>query len=111
MTLDGVTSFFRIINLRNTCKRIYYSQSSRRDLFSCNGGKLAFPSFLVYLPTSDLLPNVSLVVGQTSVNTSLALRAREISTSRLISNLRYIGQQITVSKNLFHVNREDVNFC
>ena len=32
---------------------------------------------------------------------SLALRARDIFTSRLTSNQWYIGQQITVSKNLF----------
>ena len=68
---------------------------------------LAFSSFLVcwnrnrVLLTSDLLPNISLVVGQSSVNISLALRAREISISRLTSNQRYIGQQITVNKNLF----------
>ena len=35
------------------------------------------------LLTSDLLPNISLVVGQSSGNISLALRARDISTSRL----------------------------
>ena len=32
---------------------------------------------------------------------SLAPRAHDISTSRLTSNQCYIGQQITVSKNLF----------
>ena len=68
---------------------------------------LAFLSFLVglnrnrILLTSDLLPNISLVVGQSSVNISLGLRAPDISTSRLTSNQRDIGQQITVSKNLF----------
>ena len=36
-----------------------------------------------------------------SVNISIALCASEISTSRLTSNQLYIGQQITVSKNLF----------
>ena len=35
------------------------------------------------------------------MNISFALQAREISTSRLTSNQRYVGQQITVSKNLF----------
>ena len=35
--------------------------------------------------TSDLLPNISLVVGQSSVHISLVLRVREISTS-LTSN-------------------------
>ena len=34
-----------------------------------------------FLLTSDLLPNISLVVCQLSVNISLALRARDISTS------------------------------
>ena len=39
------------------------------------------------LLTSCLLPNASLVVvGQLSVNISFALRARDISTSRLTSN-------------------------
>ena len=54
---------------------------------------LAISSFLVcwnqytrVLLTSDLLPNISLVVGQLSVNMSHALCAREISTSRLTSN-------------------------
>ena len=64
---------------------------------------LAFSSFFVYwnrnriLLTSDLLPNISqiesqsfsntsLVVGQSSMNISLALRARDISTSRLTSS-------------------------
>ena len=66
---------------------------------------LAFLSFLVgknqnrILLTSDLLPNISLVVGQSSVNISLGLP--DISTSRLTSNQRDIGQQITVNKNLF----------
>ena len=31
MTLDGVTSFSRIENVRNTCKRLYYSQNCWRD--------------------------------------------------------------------------------
>ena len=53
------------------------------------------------LLTSDLLPNISLVVGQSSVNISLALCARDISISRLTFNQWYIGQQIIVSKNLF----------
>ena len=62
---------------------------------------LVFSSFLVcwnrngILLTSDLLPNISLVVGQSSVNISLALCAREVSTSRLTSNQRYIEQQIS----------------
>ena len=38
------------------------------------------------LLTIDLLPNISLVVGQSSVNISLTLCAREISTSRPTSN-------------------------
>ena len=47
---------------------------------------LAFSSFVVCLNrntvllTKDLLPNISLVVGQSSVNISLALHARDIST-------------------------------
>ena len=53
---------------------------------------LSSSSFLVsknrkrVLITSDLLPNILLVVDQSSVNISLSLRAREISTSRLTSN-------------------------
>ena len=53
------------------------------------------------LLTSDLLPNISLVVGQLSVNVSLPLRARDISTSGLTSNQWYIGQRVPVSKTLF----------
>ena len=54
-------------------------------------GTLAFSSFLVcynrnrVLLTSSLLPIISLVVGQSSVNISLALRARD-SSLRLTSN-------------------------
>ena len=33
MTLDGVTSFSRNKNVRNTCKRLYYSQNCWRDFF------------------------------------------------------------------------------
>ena len=87
MTLDGGTSFSRIKNLRNTCKCSYYSQRSWRDFYSCNGGKLAtsegytclFGVFFCVLEskksiiTSGLLPSISLVVGQSSVNISLAL--------------------------------------
>ena len=68
---------------------------------------LVFSSFIVCLNrnrvllTSGLLPNISLVIGQLSVNISLALCTHEISTSRLTSNQRYIEQHITVSKNLF----------
>ena len=42
-------------------------------------------SCIVWL-TSDLLPSISLVIGQSSVNLSLALCAREISTPRRTSN-------------------------
>ena len=38
------------------------------------------------LQTSDLLPNISPIVGQLSVNISLALRASDMSTLRLTSN-------------------------
>ena len=60
--------------------------------------QLLFRRFLcirikIVLLTSDLLSNISLVVGQSSVNISLALRARDISTSWLTSNQWYIGQQ------------------
>ena len=83
MTLNGVTSFSRIEKLT---KYMYM-----------NGGKLAFFEgypFRCHLcvriemvfRTSDLLPNISLVVGQPSVIISPALRAREISTLRLTSN-------------------------
>ena len=87
ITLDGVTSFLfsRMKTLRNTCERLYHIQSSWRDTLSCNGGKLAisdgntlpFRHFFCknrnfVLLTSDLLPNISLVVGQSSVNISLS---------------------------------------
>ena len=38
-TLDGVKSFSRIKNIRNTCKRLYYSQNCWR-ISLCNDGKL-----------------------------------------------------------------------
>ena len=44
--------------------------------------------------TIDLMPNLSLVVGPSSVYISRALRARDISASRLTSNQRYIGKQM-----------------
>ena len=59
---------------------------------------LAFSLFLVcenrnrILLTSDLLPNMSQVVGRSLVNKSLPLRACDISTSRLTSNQSYIWQ-------------------
>ena len=68
---------------------------------------LAFSVFFVYsnrnnvLLTSDLLPIISPVVCQLSVNIVFGLHAHDISTSWLTSNQWYIGQQITVSKNLF----------
>ena len=34
MTLVGVTSFSRIENVRNACKRLYYSQNCWRDFFN-----------------------------------------------------------------------------
>ena len=45
LTLDGVTSFMRIINVRNTCKRLRYSQNcgaikTVAGFIQCNGGKL-----------------------------------------------------------------------
>ena len=55
-------------------------------------GTLVFSSFLVcsnrnrVLLTSDVLPSIALVVGQSSVNISPALRTRDKSTSRLASN-------------------------
>ena len=36
LTLDGVTSFLRIINVRNTCKCLCYSQTFV-GIFQCNG--------------------------------------------------------------------------
>ena len=94
MTLDGVTSFSRIktygrcLNSSNT--------SSWQDFFSCKGGNLktserytrVFVDFFFVsnriekvLLTCDLLPNISLFVGQLSVNISLSLHALDISTS------------------------------
>ena len=34
LTLDGVTSCYRVINVRNTYKRLHYSQTFGDDLFS-----------------------------------------------------------------------------
>ena len=46
---------------------------------------LAFYNRYRFLLASDLLPNISLVVGQSSVNLSLALSASDISTTDLQS--------------------------
>ena len=65
-----------------------------------------FLTFLVcknqnrFFVTSDLLRNILLVVGQPSMNTSLALHTRNISTLQLTSNWWYIGQRITVITQL-----------
>ena len=42
LTLDGVTTFLRIINLRNTCKRLRYSQAFGEisSVQQCNGRQL-----------------------------------------------------------------------
>ena len=34
LTLDGVTSYYRVINVRNTCKHLRYSQTFGDDFFS-----------------------------------------------------------------------------
>ena len=47
MTLDSVTSFSRIRNMRNTCKRIYHKVLLKVDVFS--GGKLEISEILTYL--------------------------------------------------------------
>ena len=53
---------------------------------------LSFSPFLmcknrnIVMLTSDLLPNISLVVGQLSVNISLVLHALDISTLQLASD-------------------------
>ena len=39
MTLDGVTSFLRLKNVTNTCKRMRRSLSTA-GVLQCNGGKL-----------------------------------------------------------------------
>ena len=44
MTLDGVTSFSRIKYLRNTCRRLNYSERSQWEHVK---GALGFSSFLV----------------------------------------------------------------
>ena len=47
MTLDSVTSFSRIRNMRNTCKRIYHKVLLKVDVFS--GGKLEISEVFTYL--------------------------------------------------------------
>ena len=58
-------------------------------------------SCYLLLLTSYLLPNIAQIVGQSSVNMTLALRAVEISTTRLTSNIIYIWakNKQQVSKN------------
>ena len=99
MTLDGVMSISRFKNLRNTCKASVTVKILGRifshimvENWQHLKDTLAFSLFLVcwnqnrVLLTSDLLPSISLVVSQSSVNISLALHAHEICTSRLTSN-------------------------
>ena len=97
LVLDGLTLFSCIKNLYNKYKCLYYSKSFGRISFHVMTenwqhlkATLAFSLFLcvrieIVLLTSDLLPNISLVVGLSSVNISLTLQAREIPTSRLTS--------------------------
>ena len=82
MTLARLTSFSHIKKLRNMCKRLYYSQSFGGISFHVMAKNwqhlkeiLGLSSFFVnrVLLTSGLLPNLSLVVGQSSVNISLGL--------------------------------------
>ena len=96
--LDGLTLFSCIKNLHNEYKCLYYSTSFGRISFHVMTenwqhlkATLAFSLFLcvriqTVLLTSDLFPNISLVVGQSSLNISLVLWAHEISTLRLTSN-------------------------
>ena len=53
------------------------------------------------LLTSDLLPNISLAVEQSSGNTSLALRARKISTSRLSLTSDILGKKSFLARIYF----------
>ena len=89
--LDGVT-FSRVKNSLHTCKCLYFSQSSLWDFFHVMAENwkhlkdtLACSSFLVcenqnrILLTNDLLRNIFLVVGQSSVNISLSLLIRAFS--------------------------------
>lgn len=114
MALEGVTSFFsHKKNLRNT----NFSQSFGRDFvstaktleiseeYTCVSSFLVRYRNRVFLHvTSDLLPNISLVVGQLSVNISPALRARDVSTSRLTSKQWYIRLQNTTVARIYFLN-------
>ena len=40
MTLDDVTSFLGVINLRNTCKKLALQSNLLAGFLQCNGGKL-----------------------------------------------------------------------
>ena len=97
MSLDGVhiTSFSRIIHVNTSITIKVLGEISFRVMeenWQHLKDTLAFSSLLVcynqnrVLLTRDLLPNISLVVGQSSVYISLALRVRDIATSRLTSN-------------------------
>ena len=97
MTLDKVTSFscFRI--LRNTLNayirvivlaRISFHEMAKSGNIWIH---LRFRRFLsvrieTILLTSNLLPSISLVVGQSSVTISLVTRAHDVSSSRLTSS-------------------------
>ena len=107
MIIKDVTSFSHIKNYTSTplLQSKFFLGGGGEGFFSVAEGYTCFRRFLcvrikTVLLTSDLLPNISLVVCQSSVNISLTLRTRHIYTSRLPSNQSYTGQQITVSKNL-----------
>ena len=65
ITFDGITSFSRIKNSRNTCKRLYYSQSSWWDFYVITENWKHLKDTLIsigflnrVLLTSDLSPSV-----------------------------------------------------
>ena len=79
ITLDSATSFFLASNPYEIYVNVSITTSENLQHLK---DTIVFSSFLVcynrntVFLTSDLLPNISLVVGQSSVNILLALRGR-----------------------------------
>ena len=87
MTLDCVMPFSRIENLNTRKSFRVMVENWKHDILEFSSCHVCKNRNRVLL-TSDSLPNISLVVGQSSVNISLMLRAHDVpvSTSRLTSN-------------------------
>ena len=94
LVLDGVTSFLRLKDVTNTCKRMRHQDNYWRDLFSAMGDiwkKLnilnVFSSYIVCYNRNrsalmrELLSNNALFVGQLYEDKSVGLCAQDLILS------------------------------